>query len=412
MLPTSIKTAWKERLEQELRGNILPFWMTYPVDRENGGFYGAVTNDLRVLNDVPRSVVLCARILWSFAAAYRAYRDEAYLEIARHAFDYLTTRFWDAQYGGFYWMLNRCGQPVNDRKQSYGQGFALYGLTEWALALKEKGDLPGCENALNWARKTFDLLEQHACDPVYGGYVEARGRDWGEQTDLRLSEKEPNVVKSMNTMLHIVEPYTNLVRAWNDPRARQALEKALRVFLDRIVNPVTYTTHLFFDMDWTVRGNAVSYGHDIEASWLLVEAAQVLGDPQLIARTAELAVHMAEAATVALDPDGSLVYEGGPQGFTVVEKHWWAQAEAMVGFYNAAQLAAAPEQKRRFAEIAYRLWEYIDAKIIDRTHGDWFKRLSRDGRPIEPADGFKAGPWDCPYHHVRACLQMIERLST
>ena len=402
----------KERIEQELRGNILPFWMQHTVDRENGGFYGAVANDLRILNEVPRSVVLCARILWSFAAAYRAYRDVAYLEIAQHAFAYLTTRFWDAQYGGFYWMLDCQGQPVSDRKQSYGQGFAIYGLSEYALALSEKGDLQGSAVALKWAQDTFYLLEQHAFDPRYGGYVEARRRDWGEQGDLRLSEKEPNVVKSMNTMLHIVEPYTNLARAWDDPLPRQALEQALRAFLDHIVNPQTCATHLFFDLDWTVRGSAVSFGHDIEASWLLVESARVLGDAPLIARVEELAVQMAEAATRALEPDGSLLYEADTQGFTVVEKHWWAQAEAMVGFYNAAQLAPTPEQKNRFAQIAFRLWEYIDAHIVDRVHGDWFKRLSRAGQPVEPVDGYKAGPWDCPYHHVRACLEMIKRIPS
>ena len=408
--------ALKQRIEQELRGNILPFWMQHTLDHENGGFYGAVTNDLRVLNEVPRSVVLCARVLWSFAAAYRAYGDEAYLKIAQHAFDYLTTRFWDEQYGGFYWMLNRRGQAINDRKQSYGQGFAIYGLSEYALAIQEKGDAQGSARALKWAQETFDLLEQHALDRKYGGYVEARRRDWGEQEDLRLSEKEPNVVKSMNTMLHIVEPYTNLVRAWDDPTPRQALDKALRVFLDHIINPQTYTTRLFFNMDWSAPdqssgpGDLVSFGHDIEASWLLVEAAQVTGDPQLIAHTRDLAVKMAEAATRALEPDGSLIYEAGPQGFTVVEKHWWAQAEAMVGFYNAAQLAPTPEQHEKFKGITLRLWEYIDQYVIDRTHGDWFKRLDRAGQPIEPADGYKAGPWDCPYHHVRACLEMIKRL--
>jgi cellobiose epimerase len=402
--------ALKQRIEQELRGNILPFWMNHTLDLVNGGFYGAVTNDLKILNDVPRSVVLCARILWSFSSAYRAYRDEDYLETARHAFDYLTTRFWDQEHGGFYWMIDRSGKPLNDRKQSYGQGFAIYGLSEYAMALKEKGDLPAA--ALKWAQDTFYLLEQHALDPVYGGYVEARGRSWGEHADLRLSDKEPDAIKSMNTMLHIVEPYTNLVRAWDDPAPRQALEKALRAFLDHIVNPQTYTTHLFFDMDWTVQGSNVSFGHDIEASWLLVEAAQILRDPLLLARSKEVAVKMAEAATRALDPDGSLVYEAGPEGFSIVEKHWWAQAEAMVGFYNAAQLAESPQQKLRFTEIAFRLWDYIDENIVDRTHGDWFKRLDRSGKPIEEAGSYKAGPWDCPYHHVRACLQMIERLET
>jgi len=410
-MSTDQKLALKQRIDSELHNNILPFWMNHAIDRKNGGFYGAVTNDLRVLNDVPRSVVLCARVLWSFSAAYRHYSDPAYLDVARHAFDYLTTTFWDSQYGGVYWMVDRDGKPVNDRKQFYGQGFALYGLSEYAMALRAKGDLNASDSVLQWAKDLFALVQKYAYDPQYGGYVEARSRDWGQQEDLRLSEKEPNVSKSMNTMLHIVEPLTNLVRAWDHPEPRQALEKALRDFLDHIVDPQTYTTRLFFEMNWKVQGDHISFGHDIEASWLLVEAAEVLGNSELIKLTRTLAVKMAEAATHALEPDGSLLYEADPNGFTVVEKHWWAQAEAMVGFYNASQLAPSKEQAEKFADIAFRLWDYIDSKLIDRKHGDWFKRLSREGIPFEGNNGFKSGPWDCPYHHVRACLEMIHRLS-
>lgn len=406
------KHQLRDQIEQELRLNILPFWMKHTLDHENGGFYGAITNDLAILNDVPRSLVLCARILWSFSAAYRFYLDDDYLKIADHAFQYLTTRFWDAEYGGFYWMLNRQGFALNDRKQTYGQGFALYGLSEYAMALKARGDLDRSQAALQWAKDLFNLLQIHAYDPVYGGYIEARRRDWGPQDDLRLSDKEPNVVKSMNTMLHIVEPLTNLVRAWDDPLPRQALEKALADFLDHVINPETCTTHLFFDLDWSVIGDHISFGHDIEASWLLVEAAQLLGDPAYLDRTTNLAVQMAEAASRAVEPDGSLIYEASPQGFTIVEKHWWAQAEAMVGFYNAAQLASQPYQVEKFTTIALRLWDYIEAKVIDRQNGDWFKRLTREGEPIINDESYKVGPWDCPYHHVRACLEMIHRLES
>lgn len=406
------KLELRDQIEQELRQNILPFWMKYPIDYENGGFYGAITNDLKILNDVPRSLVLCARILWSFSAAYRRYLDDDYLKIADHAFQYLTTRFWDARYGGYYWMLDHSGQPLDDRKQTYGQGFALYGLSEYAMALKAGGALDRSLAVLQWAKDLFNLLQEHAYDPVYGGYIEARRRDWGAQDDLRLSEKEPNVVKSMNTMLHIVEPLTNLVRAWDDPASRRALEKALTDFLDHVINPQTCTTHLFFDMDWSVLGDHISFGHDIEASWLLVEAAQVSGNPALIERASILAVQMAEAASRAIEPDGSLVYEASPQGFTIVEKHWWAQAEGMVGFFNAAQLAARTDQVEKFTSIAFGLWDYIDSKVIDRHHGDWFKRLSRDGKPIINDTSYKVGPWDCPYHHVRACLEMIHRLES
>lgn len=394
------------QIKQELIGNILPWWMQYTVDHQNGGFYGAVTNDLRVLNDVPRSVVLCARMLWTYSAAYRAYPNEAYLRTARHAFDYLTTRFWDAEYGGVYWMLDKNGQPVEDRKQLYGQGFAIYGLSEYFLAT-------GDPAALQCAQDLFHLMVKHAYDPVHGGYVEARSRDWSPIADLRLSDKEPNCTKSMNTMLHIVEPFTNLVRAWDTPETRAQLEGTLRAFLDHVIDPQSHTTRLFFDEAWNPIGDHVSFGHDIEASWLIVEAAEALGDEELIARTKRIALEMAEAAQRGLDADGSMLYEATPTEFTIVEKHWWPQAEGMVGFFNAAQIAAEQGNAalaEKYAANAQRLWEYIAEKMVDHQHGDWFKRLSREGVPIQ--NGFKAGPWDCPYHHARACLEMIRRLGS
>lgn len=394
------------QIKQELLSNILPWWMQHTLDHQNGGFYGAVTNDLRVLNDVPRSVVLCARMLWTYSAAYRAYPDEAYLQTARHAFDYLTTRFWDAEYGGVYWMIDKNGQPVEDRKQLYGHGFAIYGLSEYFLAT-------GDPAALKCAQDLFRLMVEHAYDPVYGGYVEARSRDWSPIPDLRLSDKEPNCIKSMNTMLHIVEPFTNLVRAWDTTETRAQLESVLRSFLDHVINPQTHTTRLFFDEAWNSMGNHVSFGHDIEASWLIVEAAEVLGDEELITRTKRIALEMAEATLRGIDADGSLLYEAAPTEFTIVEKHWWPQAEGMVGYFNAAQIAAEQGDTalaEKYAAIAYRLWEYIAEKMVDHQHGDWFKSLSREGVPLP--NRTKAGPWDCPYHHTRACLEMIRRLGS
>lgn len=400
---------YPSRIQHELTSNILPFWIQHTVDHENGGFYGAISNDLQVLNEVDRSLVLCARILWSYSAAYRAYPQAEYLDMARHAYTYLTTRFYDAQYGGFYWTLDPHGAPTNDRKQSYGQGFAIYGLSEYYLACGEP-------HALALAQATFKLLEQHAFEPAFGGYIESRARDWGVQADMRLSEKEPNAAKSMNTLLHILEPYTNLVRAWPDAWPRRQLAALLRVFLDHIVDPTTNATRLFFDPDWTVQGDHVSYGHDIECAWLLWEAAEVLydtpPDTAFTERVRQAAIKMAEAvAAQALEPDGSLLYEASPRGIVIDEKHWWAQAEAMVGFTNAAQLLqdSNPAAAQRFKTIALRLWDYIEAHHVDRQNGEWFKRLYRDGTP-HPVS-YKTGPWDCPYHHTRACLEMLKRLE-
>ncbi len=411
LLPAE-KTAYRQRIEQELHANILPWWMNNAPDRVNGanhGFNGAVMEDGAIDNSQPRSVVLCARILWTFSAAYRAYADPAYLEMAQYAFTALTEYFLDQTYGGFYWTLDGDNQPINDRKQSYGQGFAIYGLSEYSLALQQAGKPQESQSALDLAKATFTLMETHVLDQQYGGYVESRSRDWGDQADMRLSDKELNLPKSMNTMLHMVEPYTNLVRAWKSEEPRAALRSALLAFLDHIVDPITHTTRLFFEMDWAPHSEIVSFGHDIEASWLLQEAAEVLGDEALIHRTRLLAVQMAHAAERGLDADGSLMYEAEGGAISLDEKYWWPQAEAMVGFYNAAQASPNAAEATHFAHISLRVWDYIDANMIDRVYGDWHKRLTRQNVPF--AHNFKASAWDCPYHHVRACLEMMRRLG-
>lgn len=386
-------------MEQELTGNILPFWMDRTPDPVNGGFYGALTDDLTVHNEVPRSAVLYARILWTFSAAFRKYGKEEYLETARRAYRYLNRYFWDSEYGGVYWMVDYQGKAVNERKHSYAQAFMVYGLAEYSLASREP-------ESLQQAVKLFNLLEEHAHDPVYGGYVEGCGRDWGALSDMRLSSLEPNCRKSMNTMLHMMEAYANLLRAWDDDRLRSRLGEMVEIFLEHIIDPQTNHFLLFFEDDWRPQESRFSYGHDIEGSWLLVEACQVLKDKDLLDRVRSRSVAMAQAVyEQGLDEDGSLFYEGSPQGPEDTDKHWWVQAEAVVGFYNAYQLSG----QEQYAKESERVWRYIQNKFVDRTYGDWYKVLNRAGIPYPSR--WKAGPWECPYHHSRACLEMINRLA-
>ncbi len=389
----------KDRIKAELTGNILPFWMNKTVDKVNGGFYGALSNDLTVHNEEPRSAILCARILWTFSAAYRHFGDAAYLTTARHAYNYLTRVFLDPQYGGVYWWVDAHGQPMMDRKHHYAQAFAIYGLTEYHLATDDP-------QSLALAQDLFWLLEKHAFDPEYGGYIEGSTREWGMLDDMRLSSIDLNSRKSMNTMLHMLEAYTNLMRVWENETLRQKHRGIIEAFQKHIVNHETGHFKLFFDDAWNSLIDHDSYGHDIEGSWLLVEAAQVQGDVALLAEVSETAIAIADAVYQdGIEADGSIPYEGGPHGLVSDIKSWWVQAEAVVGFYNAYQISG----QQRFAETAQRSWEYIEEKLIDRTHGDWFKVLNRDSS-IKP-DQYKVGPWECPYHHGRACLEMIERLK-
>jgi mannobiose 2-epimerase len=400
MMQTFDRSDFRRHLEEELTGNILPFWMTHVVDRGNGGFFGAVSNDLQVHNEVPRSATLCARILWTYATAYRRLGAEQYLSMARWAYDYLTRVFWDQEHGGLYWQVDCKGNPVSDRKHHYAQAFAIYGLAAYYQATREP-------QSLALAQTLFRLLEKHAYDAVHQGYIEGSSREWGALADMRLSEKDLNCHKSMNTMLHILEAYTGLLRVWDDAHLKARHRALLETFRQHIIDHQTGHLKLFFDDSWHSLSEAVSFGHDIESSWLLLEAAETLADPALLAQVRESAVNIARAVyREGLDDDGSLFYEGSPQGLVDTGKAWWVQAEAMVGFYNAYQLTGEVE----FAQAAYRCWTYIQANMIDRTHGGWFKQLHRDGTPDNAI--YKAGPWECPYHHSRACFEMLARLDS
>ncbi len=388
----------RRRLEQELTGNILPFWIAHAVDEEHGGFYGALTNDLQPLNDVPRSAVLCARILWTYAAAYRAFGNEAYLPMARRAYEYLAQVLWDHSHGGVYWLVDRHGTPASDRKHSYAQAFAIYGLAEYHAATHDT-------ESLRLAQQLFGLLEAHAHDDIFTGYVEGCGRDWSAPADMRLSEKEPECRKSMNTLLHIMEAYTSLLRVWDDERLRARLRELVTIFLQHVIDPQTSHFRLFFDDQWNRLGGGVSYGHDIEGCWLIMEAA-ALGAPDLLEQAQAAAVEIAWAVySQGLDADGSVLYEGDADRPESAEKHWWVQAEAVVGFYNAYQISGHTE----FAWAALGCWAYIEERFVDRTHGEWFKVLDRHGAP--KPDRYKVGPWECPYHHTRTCLEMLRRLA-
>jgi mannobiose 2-epimerase len=352
-----------------------------------------------VNNDVSRSAVLTARILWTYSTAYRVYHDARYLAMARRARDYLTQKFWDHDCGGVYWSLDRWGCPANDRKHVYAQAFAIYGLSEFHRATGEP-------QSLQFARDLFDLVERHSFDPLNGGNLECCSREWGALDDMRLSERDLNSRKSMNTLLHLMEAYTNLLRVWPDEELKAKQRGLIEVFLQHIVDPQEHHFKLFFDEAWHSLNDHISPGHDIEGSWLLVEAAEVQGAEDLLTRTRDASIRIAEAVyRNGLAADGAVLNDVAPDGVENDEKHWWPQAEGLVGFTSAYQLTG----QAIFAQMGDRLWNLIETRFVDRTHGDWFKVLDHDYVPL--AGRFKAGPWECPYHHSRACFEMLARLS-
>ncbi len=393
----------RSTFERELKENILPFWIKYARDDEYGGIYGLVTNDCQVFKEAPKASVICSRVLWTYSTAYRIFQNEHYLDMAHHAFRFLLDKFWDKEFGGIYWLLDYRGIPISDRKQIYSQAFAIYALSEFYRATGET-------HALRVACELFEKIEAHSYDPHHQGYLEALGRDWRELADLRLSAKDMNCAKSMNTHLHVMEAYTNLLRVWDDIGLRSKQEKLVDVTLNYIIDPGTSHFKLFFDPDWQSLSKVVSFGHDIEGSWLLVEAAQVLGGKPLIQRCQKAGLRMAAAVhEEGLDEEGGLFYEAEDGKIIDPDKHWWAQAEAVVGFYNAYQMSG----EERFLDSSRQIWNFIEAKFIDRKYGEWFGRLNHRGVPY--TDGYekeqcKVGPWKCPYHNARTCFEMMERL--
>lgn len=384
-------------MRSELENNILPFWMNKMEDNEEGGFYGQITGEDELKPEASKGAILNARILWTFSSAYRLLKKPEYLETATRAKRYLIDRFYDPQYGGIYWELDYKGNPLDTKKQIYAIGFAIYGLSEYARAT-------GDEEALAYAQQLFDVIEQHSFDSEQNGYVEALTRDWQPIEDMRLSDKDENEKKTMNTHLHILEPYTNLYRVWKDEQLERQLRNLIEVFITRILDPQTGHLNLFFEEDWTNKYRIYSYGHDIEASWLIHEAALVLGDPELLKRIEPLIIRIAQAADEGLNPDGSMIYENFLDKQKIDrELHWWVQAENVVGHINLYQHFGDTEA----LDTAARCWEFIKTKLIDREQGEWHWSLLPDGTVNRRDD--KAGFWKCPYHNGRMCMEVIER---
>ena len=387
----------KSEVHNELIQNILPFWSGRMIDEENGGFYGRINGNGRIISDAGKGGILNARILWTFSSAYLQEKNPLYLEMANRAKEYILNNFFDPEFGGTFWCLSNEGKPVDTKKQIYSQAFFIYAFTEH---YKATGD----ESSLKTAIGLFRIIEKQSFDTELNGYFEAYSRDWILLEDLRLSEKDANEKKTMNTHLHILEAYTNLFHVWKDDLLKTQLHNLIVIFIEKIVNQQTRHLDLFFDENWKSRSEIVSYGHDIEASWLIDEAARSLGDPELLSKVQNICIGIANAACEGWQPDGSLYYElDNAKGHLDKDRHWWVQAEAVVGFMNACELTEDPEWLNR----ALKCWNFISEKLVDRVTGEWFWSVSDAG--IQNLSGDKAGFWKCPYHNSRMCMELNKR---
>jgi mannobiose 2-epimerase len=385
---------------EHLFGFYLPFWCGPALDRKNGGWMAWLSNDLKPDRTQPKGLIVNARILWAFSAAHRARPQPVFAEMAGRAFDFVMDKFWDPKHGGAFWRLDDAGTVIDDSKKIYGQAFYIYALAEFHRAF-------GSRAALERAGELFDLVLRHARDDRFGGYVEVCRRDWAEAgPGARLSEKDLSEKKSMNNHLHVLEAFTNLHRVQPGARVAAQLRELIDIFQTRILDPRTQHLRHFFDEQWNVRSDTYTFGHDIEASWLLCEAAAELGDAALLRRIRQAAVPMVERVfNEALGADGGISYEGKDGAIVDAGCECWPQAEAMVGFLNAYEIS----RDGKYLAATLRVWDYIQQHLVDRVHGEWFWRINPDGRPDQKLP--KVSEWKGPYHATRACLETLRRLG-
>lgn len=398
----------KKEVELTLHHNILSYWSEKMVDTANGGFLGRVSGTEQPDPETPKGAILNARILWAYSAAYRVTGNPQYLTMAQRTFQYIRDHFIDPQYGGVYWSLNPDGSALDTKKQIYAIGFTIYGLSEYARATGDK-------SAKQTAIGLFQDIEEHAYDAINNGYIEALTRDWQPIGDMRLSDKDENGSRTMNTHLHIIEPYTNLYRIWPDAQLRERLINLLHIFTDKLLNINTYHLDLFFNDEWQGKRNVESYGHDIEASWLLHETALVLCNTDTTTEQAEenktILSHIervirkiAAAADEGLQADGSMIYEHWKDTHkTDRQRQWWVQCENIIGHIDLYQYFG----DKAALQKAINCWVYVKQYLLDRENGEWYWSADEDGHPNTTDD--KAGFWKCPYHNSRMCLELLER---
>jgi mannobiose 2-epimerase len=390
---TDYKTAMQNELEA-----ILSFWMQNTVDEKNGGFVGQINSNNKIVAGAPKGSVLNARILWSFSAAYNLTGNEVYLNFAKRAFDYIRKYFIDRENGGVYWTVDHKGNPLDTKKQIYASAFTIYSLSEFYKASKNA-------DAIQDAINLYDTIIKYSYDKNKGGYIEAFTKDWQEITDLRLSNKDANEKKTMNTHLHVLESFTALYQVWAYEPVKQKTAALIQEFLKYIINPVTKHQHLFLAEDWQPKSTAVSYGHDIETAWLLQEAAEVIEDKNLLAKVKKASVEITGAVINGLDNDGGLWYEYEPAtNHLIKEKHMWPQAEAMVGFFNAWQNTG----DKMYLDRSMASWQFVQQHILDKQNGEWFWGVKEN---YEPMQEDKVGIWKCPYHNSRAAIEIIKRIT-
>jgi mannobiose 2-epimerase len=380
-------TQLKQEIVLDLTDNILSNWAKYSPD-PSGGFYGALNFDWTPRENASKGGILNARLLWTYSTAYRILKDELYLTLANRAQQYFLDHFIDPIYGGSFYTVTATGEPLSMQKDTYQNAFAIYGLSEHYRAT-------GNKESLDAAIAIYRKFAEHVYDPVNGGFIQSFDREWN-----MIEVRSP---KTMNTNLHVLEALTNLYRVWKDEDLREKLKQEIYVMSYKVLNQATWHEQLYLTMDWVNQREDDSYGHDIEFSWLLYEAAEVLGDEEILEDTKRIAINLVDVQLQeGVDEKGAMMYEKAGERL-ITNLQWWVQAETIVGCLNAWQITG----DGKYIDAAARQWEWIKTYMIDYQYGEWFGNVNPDGIP-RPND-VKADQWRCPYHNSRMGFEVMTR---
>ena len=384
----------RKRAEEELLNHIAPFWLKL-IDNENGGFYGEVSYDLKVNKKSVKGGIQTSRILWFFSAAYCETKDQECKNAATHAYEFLRDKLFDKEFNGVYWMVDYEGNPIDTRKHVYCQSFAIYALSQYYKATKN-------EEALSLAMNLFDLIESKGFNKGNLAYLEEFDRKWNITPNEMLSENGVIAEITTNTHLHVLEAYTTLYEVTQDIMVGERLKDLIYTFYNKIYDKEEQFFKIFFDKEWNTIIDLKSYGHDIEATWLIDDAYKIL---KIRDKNIEkMLIDVAYKITEQLQEDGSLINEeeNGVKDFTRV---WWVQVEAMIGYLNVYERT----QDEVFLNIVDRLMTYTMETIVDkRKNGEWYWSIEANGKPTERS---VIEPWKTPYHNGRFCLEFIKRIG-
>ena len=384
---------WTQEIREHLTKTIIPFWEGLK-DEEQGGYYGYQGFDLKVDKKAVKGCILNSRILWFFSSAYMALGDGSLLPYARHAYEFLKSRCLDPVYGGVYWSVTWDGQPEEEIKHTYNQAFAVYALSSYYGA-------SGDREALSLAEQLFKLIEGKCRDA--GGYEEAFDRNFRKIDNEKLSENGVMAERTMNTLLHVFEAYTELYRVGGSPQVSEKLREILDVFAGKVYNPAKRRQEVFFDRNWNSLIDLHSYGHDIETAWLIDRGCQVLGDAGLAERMGAITEALTDQVYCRAFTGASLLNEC-EKGADDTTRVWWVQAEAVVGFLNGFR---KNPRETRYLDAAKAIWQYIKTYVIDPRDGsEWYWAVDREGKPLDKPI---VEPWKCPYHNGRMCMEVIRR---